>query len=217
MLALQAEMAKGIFADSQEGFFLVSEMLTEVKELLILRLKMSEARWRRVFLRSMFALLEAVISRYKGRAFEAKRYSKIPFPEKLLRMLEEGKIALRDGQFFLEELAPRTRENLTAAMKAYAHVLQTKAPMGGELALPEEFTIALLARNRVTHPKTPSGLNVTDEEINACKEIFEWIMASVKRSGEMEQKSLRILQPGLNTSSDAQMEFLRNLGMIKEK
>jgi len=197
------------FACFNEGFVLVGEVVAEVKEVLVLRPRMSEARWRRVFLRSVFVLLEAFISKFKGRALEAQKYGRVEFPEKLLRILEEGKIVVRDGAVCWEEIRPRTRENLTASVKAYARGLGTETPMGGELALPEEFTVALLARNRVTHPKVPGDLCVTDEEIGACEEIFKWFMASVKWSNTVEKKSHAELNAGLNESADAQMEMLK--------
>lgn len=201
------------FPGYEDGFALVNELIAEVAAVVDLRGTLDDGHWARVVLRSLFALLEGFISRFKGRALQAQRYGNVTFSPKLLRILEEGEAVTRDdGTVEWEQVRPRTSDNLRVAVRAYATTLNTGTPLGGEARLPTEFTIALKARNRVTHPKTPSDLIVTAEELRAAAKILTWFMTISAWSSREETRNINELERKLHIDTEALRAKIQSYG-----
>ena len=66
------------FPGYEDGFALVNELIAEVAAVVDLRGTLDDGHWARVVLRSLFALLEGFISRFKGRALQAGHGSQGP-------------------------------------------------------------------------------------------------------------------------------------------
>jgi hypothetical protein len=187
------------FAGFQDGFALVNELASEVAAIVRLRGQLPAQQWARIVLRSVFALLEGFISRFKGRALEMQKYRELGLSPKLLRILYEGEDVTRDdGSVEWEKIKPRTSDNLKGSLRAYATALKTDTPLGGDVSLPPEFSLALAARNRITHPKKLADLIITDEEFRSTGEILKWTMAISTWSKDQELRDIEDIRHQVN-------------------
>ena len=185
------------------GLKLPMELVKELQAVVAIRGRIAERHWRRIFLRSLFAMIESSVSQMKGRALEIEGYGKVEFSAKLLKILNEGsRVAQDDGTIEWEFVRPGTKENVKAAVRAFAKSLGTETPLGGEARLPSGFSVALGARNRVTHPKGLQDLAVSDEEVSAGLEILQWFMKMAKWSKDQELRNIDEIRSEMNRQFD---------------
>jgi hypothetical protein len=201
------------YAGFLEGFKLINELMAEVASVAKARGQMPDQHWARIAIRSVFALLEGFISRFKGRALEVKKYGGIAFSPKLLRILEEGQAVTReDGTIEWEHVRPRTMDNLKGSIRAFSSALETSTPLGGTVPLPAEFAVALAARNRVTHPKNLQDLVITEDEFAAVREILVWFREIAAWATAQEKRGLEELKAKVARDTDEMIAKIRREG-----
>ena len=69
--------------------------------------------------------------------------------------------------------------------------------------MPTEFSIALAARNRVTHPKTVADLAVAKDELRAAGELMQWFMDISGWSRDQELRGLEESKAKIERDTDA--------------
>ncbi len=198
------------YAGFLEGMKLVNELLSEVASVAKMRGQIPDQHFARIAIRSVFALFEGFISRFKGRALEVQKYGNVTFSPKLMRILEEGHAVTReDGSVDWEHVRPRTGDNVKGSLRAFSTALKTTTPLGGAAPLPAEFTVALAARNRVTHPKNLNDLVITNEEFAAIREMLVWFRNLAGWAANEEQRNIDELRDKVNRDTDEMIARLR--------
>lgn len=130
---------------------------------------------RRSYIRSLFAEIEGQIFGLKRIALEIYEFEKKHLlPEEVILLREgvpeleaEGKVKTRSANL-------KFRPNLRFAFRTFAEILNASYVMnvGGRGWAALDSSVAV--RNRLTHPKAPEDLNVTDDEISTAGEAHLW-------------------------------------------
>lgn len=198
------------FAGFREGQELTNELADELVELMKAKGAFSQPKFRRILVRSLFALVESFISRLKGRVEERQDRLSANISPKVLAIVNEGHALIRDdGSVAWEAIRPGTRKHVTATMRAYADVHGKSTPMGGTLALPREFQVAVRARNRVVHPKKLSDLSISDEELVATGTVVKWLVDATQWTTDTEIENIERVREETRQSIGAQLEEIR--------
>jgi hypothetical protein len=145
---------------------------------------------RRVYVRTLFAMIEGVIYAMKQVLFviarSSSKISKLKIPD--LVVLKESTFYLNDkGEIKEKEKHYRTSENLKFTARMVNKVLGTNINLGIGTQNWLNFRKALKIRNNVTHPKNRNDLEISEEDLQCIhcvnlwfNEIVQVIMVSLK-------------------------------------
>lgn len=137
---------------------------------------------RRISIRTFFSIIEAMCYRLKVSALSRAEI-------KGMRLKKQEIAIINEESFFLDEkgvprikkIYPKVTSNLRFAFKIFARVFvaEFKLDLGGDEW--EEFQKAVDIRNRVTHPKNPSDMNVTKTDFKKVIRAFDWFVANIQK------------------------------------
>lgn len=139
--------------------------------------------WRRLYVRAAFASMEGLAFFLKqhalnNRMIEVYDSFKTPTPDLPIRDLS----LLLDEHYTLDDKGtPQTRKaklptvpNLLFALAAFAKAVgsphKPNASEGKSV-----LAVASAVRDAITHPRDPTALNVTEEDVAAVRRAFNWI------------------------------------------
>jgi len=172
--------------DQSKFLTALSEMLGVLAEDMILcesQLKEPELAWRRMYVRSTFAAIEALSFFLKQHTFNGEIFTTLDSlktskpvirTRKLSLLMDETYILDDNGKPRTVKAKLRTVPNLLFALSAFRESVGSKHILvkdAGFHALKKGVRI----RDSLTHPKNPESLNVTDEQIGIVKAAFAWV------------------------------------------
>ena len=135
---------------------------------------------RRSYVRSLFAMIEGTIHCVKELEFaELYAHKKTSIPtlvalkEKMFDIDEKGKI--KENTKFVKSV-----NNLRFMVNTFDRLYGKKLDLGIGKSIWTSFKSAIKIRNRITHPKEPGDLNISDRELAIAKNVNEWFNVIVK-------------------------------------
>ena len=150
--------------------------------------------WRRVYIRSAFALFEGFIFRMKQIACDVHKIRGDVFTDAEIAFLsEEFTEAVLNDKGEVNTLKKKRfiaiEGNLKFAFKAYSRAFKSNYTLNLGDDGWEAFKYALQVRHRLTHPKNSAQLLVSDEDLLKVEKGFEWFRKETKtiiESGKFE-------------------------------
>ncbi len=141
---------------------------------------------RRAFVRSLFALIEGGTFLLKQYALEINKMGITKkgvghFSQAELALLQEEQYDLTDkGEVRTQQKFLRPTENVrfTFSALAKAQKLSHKPDVSGEGW--QSFKKAINIRNRITHPRRESDLEITDGELKIIRKAFAWYVKNLR-------------------------------------
>ncbi|MEW7987353.1 MAG: hypothetical protein AB2805_16895 [Candidatus Thiodiazotropha sp.] len=132
---------------------------------------------RRAYVRSLFALIEGSIWVLKQTVLhapvqEGKAKSLIPAEYALLS--DKTYDLKSNGTPKVQTKYLKLPENLRFTFTVVQKYFQLELDIGVGTVAWDKFLEAQSIRNRITHPKTSSEFEVTDDEIALCQEVCSW-------------------------------------------
>jgi len=167
--------------ESKRMFELLKEEISEVAKRL--RKDPKSQCWRRIFVRSVFSMIESECYRLKENTLSLIRknsFERNKFSPGDISLLEEKAYSLDNkGRIEEKSIHLKTESNLRFAFSSAA-----KFSLDFKLDVSdtgwESFKKAIKIRHRVTHPKKISDLSISDEEKDSVKKAFLWFIDSFK-------------------------------------
>lgn len=178
--ALKAEVTdllKSIAVEDPAGVFQVqSDQVSRIKA--------------RMLIRSMFATIEGIVYGMKQLALAAFRPDGPLTLDELLickeisfRLNKNGEV---DGSSMRLKFEPNLKFSFMVLAKAFHQKFELDTNCLGWNRLVESVKV----RNRLAHPKRPSDLELTDDEIGHAIEAYQWFNAQVSTLVEMFSKDI---------------------------
>lgn len=138
---------------------------------------------RRAFIRTVFASIEGMISILQAECLGFSERYEDPYSEAELAILREeaysidsrGRAQIRPNYAPLDA---RLRFVIPAYMRP--HVSDFSLDLSGDGW--QAFLEALSVRHRITHPKSLSDLDVTEDDLETTRKAFAWFMHEVLRN-----------------------------------
>src|ERR1051325_8297310 len=165
-------------ADSSDTKFrtLFDVLLGDVRESLDNFIHNSESPFlRRVYIRSIFAFIEAMVYRMKQAALlRAVGGNPAGTAAEIALLREEtydldGKGEARARPKFLKAIG-----NLKFAVKMYSRYYNANYAFQARGKGWDDFVLAVAIRNRLTHPKTDTDVHVSDADLLTVQNAYEW-------------------------------------------
>lgn len=140
--------------------------------------------WRRAIYRAAFSWIEGVVYQMKQVALKTQGgYYQAKFTRaELIFLLEEAHgvnkkgLIESDNTNYLE-----TQKNLQFAFSKLAQGFGVGTILDKSVHGWEKFTKAIKVRNRLTHPKAESDLNVSDDEMNTLQITISWFQNEITK------------------------------------
>ncbi len=163
----------------------------DLRELNKVRDKLGDSPFvARVFVRTIFSIFDGYAWYLKQRALEGAATAGVEFTPQELEIIHEERVkTLQSGETKTVPSIVQTKENLKFAIRAYARVRRTEAPLPNN-ALPAEFHAVSDVRNRITHPKSAADFDISKAEANALGRLLEWFMGLIAWADQGEQDNI---------------------------
>ncbi len=131
---------------------------------------------RRTYVRTVFASIEAVIYVLKQSALQSKQVGAFSHGE--MTLLEEKSYTLDKGRVQAQNKFLPLDASFHFAIEMFSKTLRSpfKLKKGKEW---EAFKTAIPVRHRITHPKQPELLDISDEEIEAVGTAYRLVVRSI--------------------------------------
>jgi len=150
----------------------------------------NEAVWRRLYVRTAFACIEAIAFFLKQHALNRKllevhdsfrKGGKLSLPLCDVALLLEETYNLDDkGEPKIERAKLRTAPNLLFALSSFAQCTGSKHVVTRDTGY-GVLAQAARIRDGLTHPKDLGVLNVTDEQLTTVRNAFHWVIDECRR------------------------------------
>lgn len=131
---------------------------------------------RRAYIRSMFALIEGTIWVLKQSLLQAlDEENTIHLSPGEREMLSDTTYELKsNGQIKEQTKYLKLTDNLKFTYSMLAKYTPINMKLETSTVEWENFITAINIRNRITHPKTPDDISISDKEIQLCKHVTSW-------------------------------------------
>lgn len=132
--------------------------------------------FRRAYIRSIFASIEGIIWVIKQTCLKA-RSPKGVLPMTIVEyaMLADESYGLKgNGETCIQTKFLRLPDNLRFTVKVVNRLFRMQLELGIGTTTWKNFQTALAIRHRITHPKNASDIDISDDEIEICKEVTGW-------------------------------------------
>jgi len=136
-----------------------------------------EQRWRRIFIRSLFAFIETLCFRLKQDALEFNKFSSAE--ESILN--EKTYVLNNKGEVEAKVLFLKTPENLRFSFNAFAKAVEAKFVLKVDDVGWDSFKQSLKVRHKITHPKKFNDLVISDDEFQKVISTMHWIYGQTIR------------------------------------
>ncbi|WP_299180322.1 hypothetical protein [uncultured Neptuniibacter sp.] len=132
-------------------------------------------RLRRVYVRSVFSFIEGITFQLKQIALERAVANRVTFSAAELALLNEEKYKLKDsGEADLTFEMLELQSNIKFAAKSFIKALDSTYTATYSDSGWGSLKSAKGIRNRLTHPKTPHSIEITDSDFITIEDAFEW-------------------------------------------
>lgn len=129
---------------------------------------------RRSYVRAVFALVEGVTFVMKQFALSVHESGGITFPSAELALLREEQYDLDKGTPRTQQKFLKVADNMRFAFKMFAEAFQSTYILDTSVHHWQRFLVAIDVRNRITHPKAPDDLIISDDEMRRIQEVAAW-------------------------------------------
>jgi hypothetical protein len=137
--------------------------------------------WRRAYIRTTFAEIEAMVFRMKQVALKSCDMFGIKLSEAEINLIQEQSFDLREnGEIKTQAKFLRLQSNLRFAFKVFSRVLHFKYSLEVSSDGWTFFDEALRIRNRLTHPKSLSDFHISDQDEIIVIKASDWFKESMK-------------------------------------
>lgn len=135
---------------------------------------------RRVYVRTLFAMIEGVIYAMKLALFGIGReYGKLKVAD--LVVLKESAFDLNPkGEIQDKPKRFRTADNLRFTVSTVERVLKSSIDLGVDTQDWENFKKAIKIRNHITHPKKPEDFVISGAKLKCIRSVNSWFNKIVK-------------------------------------
>ena len=130
----------------------------------------SGSKWRRIFIRSLFAYIEGTCFRLKQ---DVKLFKKCS-PQEDSIISEKSYVLDKKGSIKERDLYLRPMENIKFAFRIYAGYFGPGFKLKTDGKGWDAYKRALIIRNRITHPKKIEDLKIPDEEWTRIVNARTW-------------------------------------------
>lgn len=132
---------------------------------------------RRTYVRTVFASLEAVIYVLKRAALQSKEMGGFFHDE--MSLLEEKSYSLAKGKVKAHDKFVRLDENFPFAIDMFSRVIGSPFTLNKASREWTAFKEAIPVRHRITHPKRPELLDISDDEIQTVGSAYRLVVRSI--------------------------------------
>jgi hypothetical protein len=155
--------------------FVFSELMQDV-ETAYAKLSESDNQYnRRVYVRTLFALVEGELFNKKQLALKMFLLGRVSFTESELAIIKEEQYYLNNlGNAETRNLFLRLPENLRFTFDSYARAFTCKFKLDVKCSGWDAFLNAVKIRNRITHPKQQMNLEINDKDLYVIKTASKW-------------------------------------------
>ncbi|MDQ1611481.1 MAG: hypothetical protein QOG00_1412 [Pyrinomonadaceae bacterium] len=131
--------------------------------------------WRRTYIRTVFAFIEALIFHIKRVLLRVYDAGIVEFSPEELAMLREESYDLSDkGDVVTQQKFIPLTKNLKFICKAYVRYTKSNYTLKVDDSGWDSFKKSIDIRNRLTHPKSASDLDVSDDDIKVVERADNW-------------------------------------------
>src|SRR6266498_3697469 len=156
---------------------------------------------RRMFARSVFALIEGAVYRMKQICLSNEPESHYAFSAGELALLREESYELDDkGRVVVRPSNLQMQKNIKFAFEAFSKYYGSDFKLKIDDLGWQSFLQAIKLRNRLMHPKFASDLHVTDPELKITKSTNDWFQRNVHLALD---RAATILERETNESKEA--------------
>lgn len=158
----------------QQILGLLPALVDDVK---IAKERLEQQYSRRVYVRTLFAMIEGVTYSVKQALFVIAHNfdgsGRIKVGEMVI--LKGSSFDLNDkGEVQEKEKYFRIKDNLKFTVNSINHVLGSRIDLGADTKDWSNFVNAVKIRNRITHPKELADLNISDEDLACIDSVNSW-------------------------------------------
>lgn len=131
---------------------------------------------RRAYIRSIFAYIEGSVWILKQTCLKAKPFSGVRrmSPIEYALLVEETYDLKSNGEPKAQSKFLRLPDNIKFTFKVVNKLFQSNIDLGVGKDEWSKFQCALKIRHRITHPKNTKTFEISDKEIELCKEVCSW-------------------------------------------
>jgi hypothetical protein len=179
-------------------FFEIKEILSTDVTVCASMLKTEDNQfWRRMLVRSVFALIEGTVYRMKQLAFEVSLDERVPLSRAEIALLVEEGYDLNDkGEPIVKSNHLNITKGIRFAFKASARAYGISYALKVDDSGWDSFKKALKVRDRLMHPKSTSDVNVVDDDVLCLERAVSWFAESVN---EIQSKMVLSLNEKIGT------------------
>src|SRR6266404_2408751 len=144
----------------------------------------------RMLVRSIFSTIEGIVYSMKQLAISASRIEgTLRLPE-LILCREKSFHITGKGEAKVKSAKLRFVDNLRFAFVVLAKALQLSFKLNTNCVSWNHFVVSIRIRDRLAHPKQPSDLELSDEEIGRVIESYQWFNKQVETLIDMWGKNI---------------------------
>jgi hypothetical protein len=152
---------------------------------------------RRAYLRSFFSYSEAILFRLKQYLLDQSAVLKISITDNEKLVLDEHKVEMQaDGTLQRKDLMPNHKTNVMFTLKFISRKLDLDRQSDFGNNGWREYCTALEKRHALTHPKFPSDLTISDEELLNLRNADAWLQGEFTALFNNFASKLREAQSG---------------------
>ena len=130
---------------------------------------------RRQYLRAFVTLVEGVSYINRRLALMAYDLGQAKFSNSELSVLKEEQYQLKDnGEAIARPRLLPLKANFRFTWTMYARAFKKTKPLPFEGPVWAEFTKVIEMRNRITHPRKASDMELSDEELQTLRKVARW-------------------------------------------
>jgi hypothetical protein len=135
---------------------------------------------RRVYVRTVFALIEGLTFQMKQIVLKMHDELNLGYPTAELALLKEEAYELNDkGEAYVQSKFLQLPKNVRFAFKVFARTFEVDYQLDVGSDVWASFKDAIEIRNRLTHPKLVNDLHVSDEQMVIVRRVEKWYAVSV--------------------------------------
>jgi len=139
-----------------------------------------EQHSRRSYIRSLFAMIEGTIYCVKELEF-AELYSREKKDIRTLVALKETVFEITSKGDVSEKVKfVQTSSNLRFMAKCFQYIFGKQLELNVGSSKWDSFIKAIKVRNRITHPKTSTDLQISDDDLHLVTDVNEWFNEIIK-------------------------------------
>ncbi len=151
---------------------------------------------RRAMVRALFAMIEGTIFILKQMALATAAHQNILNTGELLLLEEKIPEITSKGECRMQTKYINLKDNLTFVSHVIKRLHGFTLQLGKDATHWEQFEKTIKVRNRITHPKDPNDLWVSDEDLKNIRAVSSWFFELLVDA--MEQLFTTIVVPRLH-------------------